>query len=57
MEGGSVVANRVESGEYRELTTNEVFVCALGEGGTSQHYRTLGGLGKCYCDNQIPLTP
>ena len=32
VEGGSVVANRVESGEYRELTTNEVFVCALGGG-------------------------
>ena len=25
--GGSVVANRVESEEYRELTSYEVFVC------------------------------
>ena len=27
VEGGSVVANRVESEEYRELTSYEVFVC------------------------------
>ena len=36
MEEGSVVANRVERGEYRGLTTNEVIVCVcvrLGGGG------------------------
>ena len=32
MEGGSVVANRVESEEYRELTSYEVFVCRGGGG-------------------------
>ena len=32
MEEGSVVANRVERGEYRGLTTNEVIVCAVGGG-------------------------
>ena len=34
MEEGSVVANRVERGEYRGLTTNEVIVCAVGGGGS-----------------------
>ena len=33
MEEGSVVANRVERGEYGGLTTNEVIVCAVAGGG------------------------
>ena len=45
MEEGSVVANRVERGEYRGLTTNEVIVCAVGGGGISEYYRALREIG------------
>ena len=52
MEEGSVVANRVERGEYRGLTTNEVIVCvcAVGWGGgvggcISEYYRALREIG------------
>ena len=56
MEGGSVVANRVESEEYRELTSYEVFVCR--GGGVPQNItKPKGGLGKFHCDITKFLLP
>ena len=41
-EEGSVVANRVLSGDYRKLIANEA--------GSFEYYRAFGGSGNFYCE-------